>query len=111
MVDHSAGSSRRRRSLPASWQAARQQRKSSIMPSGSETTRVLAPRNQPVGARRPIVAHAWRVVVRPLGALAGTLARAVIAEWAVRRSLRQLSRMSDDGLRDIGLSRGDVERV
>lgn len=81
------------------------------MPISNETTPLLAARDQSLGARRPTGAQARAAVVNPLVALAVRLARAITADFAVRRSIRRLSGLSDYGLHDIGLTRGDVDRV
>lgn len=59
---------------------------------------------------RWIQTSAGRALHRGLAAVV-RLIRAIGAEVATRRSLRELARMSEHELRDFGLSRGDVERV
>jgi uncharacterized protein YjiS (DUF1127 family) len=51
------------------------------------------------------IRHRW------FAAAVARLVRAVGAEIAARRSIRRLAGMSEHGLRDLGLSRGDLERV
>lgn len=48
---------------------------------------------------------------RWFAAAVARLVRAVGAEIAARRSIRRLVGMSEYGLRDLGLSRSDIERV
>src|SRR4051794_32338389 len=52
-----------------------------------------------------------RGIYRSLAAAVAGLVGALAAEVAARRAIRDLARMSEHRLRDLGLSRGDVERV
>ena len=55
--------------------------------------------------------NASRALSRGLAATISRLVCAISAEVTARRAMRQLSHMSEYGLRDLGLSLGDLERV
>jgi uncharacterized protein YjiS (DUF1127 family) len=63
-----------------------------------------APRGS-AAADRPWSLSAW------VGAVAARCARAVASEVRIRRDTRQLMRMSDRMLKDIGLSRAQIDRA
>ena len=48
---------------------------------------------------------------RPLAAITAWLGRAIATELTIRRSIRELAAMPERGLHDLGLSRGEIERV
>lgn len=48
---------------------------------------------------------------RQLASITAWLGRALAAELTIRRSIRELAAMPERGLQDLGLSRGEIERV
>jgi uncharacterized protein YjiS (DUF1127 family) len=54
---------------------------------------------------------AGRTFHRALATAVARLVHAIEAEMAARRAMRELAQMSEYGLRDLGLSRGDFDRM
>ncbi len=46
-----------------------------------------------------------------LASITAWLGRALATELTIRRSIRELAAMPERGLQDLGLSRGEIERV
>jgi uncharacterized protein YjiS (DUF1127 family) len=82
----------------------------SVMVKNAQTCRVVPPGRSPAGgdANRAGASMARSL---PFAAMAARLVRRIRAEMAARRAIGRLSHMSELGLHDLGLTRGDVERV
>jgi uncharacterized protein YjiS (DUF1127 family) len=69
----------------------------------------LAPRGSATVARRLLVSA--RALPAWFGAVAARCVRAIADEVRIRRDTRQLMLMSDEMLKDIGLSRAQIDRA